>query len=459
MNDDYATSTFIIHRSSFIIRYERDMSQTSTSRTKTIGLWAAVAIGIGGMIGAGIFSILGVVAQVSGSALPVSFAVGGVVALLAAYSYARLGVRYPSVGGAVQFLVQGFGDGILSGALNIFQYVGYVIAIALYANGFAGYARTFLPSDLPDAAAKALAVGVVAVFVAVNFLGTAAIARAETAIVALNVAVLSGLVLAGIPSLEPGRFAVSTWPSVTDIVFGAGILFICYEGFGLVANAAGDMADPRRDLPRALAVAVLTVIAVYVLVALTVAGHLSVPAIEQAQASALADAARSFLGEFGYRLISVAALFATSSAVNATLFGAANVGYQVAKDGQLPDAFTRQLWSRNVEGLFITSGLVILFVLLFDLGPIAMMGSAAFLIVYAAVNAAHLRVRHQTGASPAILWASLIACLAMFVLLMVYIVRTQPVATPIALLASLAGSFLAEWLYRRRTGRAISLSG
>src|SRR6266540_805386 len=131
------------------------MSQTSTVGSKTIGLWAAVAIG------AGIFSILGVVAEVSGSALAVSFAVGGVVALLAAYSYVKLGVRYPSVGGAVQCLVQGFGDGLLSGALNIFQYVGYVIAIALYANGFAGYARTFLPADLPDATTKVLAVGIV----------------------------------------------------------------------------------------------------------------------------------------------------------------------------------------------------------------------------------------------------------------------------------------------------------
>ena len=78
--------------------------------------------------------------------MPLAFIIGGVVALLAAYSYVKLGVRYPSAGGSVQFLVQGLGGGVLTGGLNIFQYIAYVISIALYASGFAGYAMTFLPT-------------------------------------------------------------------------------------------------------------------------------------------------------------------------------------------------------------------------------------------------------------------------------------------------------------------------
>src|SRR5579859_5931117 len=114
-----------------------------------IGLVSALSIGVGGMIGAGIFAILGVVAGISGSALPVSFAIGGVVAGLAAYSYVALGRTFPSVGGAVTFLVRGYGDGVAAGSLNIFQYLSYVIAIALYATGFAAYAVTFvhIPSE------------------------------------------------------------------------------------------------------------------------------------------------------------------------------------------------------------------------------------------------------------------------------------------------------------------------
>jgi amino acid transporter len=199
-------------------------------------------------------------------------------------------------------------------------------------------------------------------------------------------------------------------------------LFIGYEGFGLITNAAGEMTNPRRERPRAIYLVMAIVIAIYVLVAVVVIGNLSLSALKAAEDSALGEAARPFLGQFGFTLIAIAALLSTSSAVNATLFGAANVSYQVAKDGELPQSFTRKIWSRNSEGLFITSGLVAVFVLLFDLGPIAMMGSAAFLIVYAVVGVRHLRVHHETGARPGIIWASLIALLVMFILLMIYII-------------------------------------
>jgi amino acid transporter len=102
-----------------------------------IGLAAAVSIGIGGMVGAGIFSILGVVAQAAGNAMWMAFAIGGVVALLSTYSYAKLGATFPSAGGAVHFLVKSFGDGVLAGGLNLFMWAGYIISLALYATASA----------------------------------------------------------------------------------------------------------------------------------------------------------------------------------------------------------------------------------------------------------------------------------------------------------------------------------
>ena len=415
---------------------------------------AAVSIGVGGMIGAGIFSILGVVASVSGTALPVSFVIGGAVAILAAYSYLKLGVRYPSVGGASQFLVEEYGDGLRSGALNIFQYFAYIIAIALYARGFAGYATTFFPNNSTTWLDETLAVGIVVLFTLVNFLGSRIMGQAETAIVAIKVGVLVLFIAAGIFFVQPDRLAPSGWGEPQNLLFGAGILFIGYEGFGLITNAAGEMTNPRRELPRAIYLAVGIVILIYILVAIVVIGNLSISALKAAEDSALAEAARPFLGQFGFTLIAIAALLSTSSAVNATLFGAANVSYQVAKDGQLPQSFTRKVWSRNSEGLFITAALVIVFVMLFDLGPIAMMGSAAFLIVYAAVSFGHLRVHRETGARPSILWASLITLLIMFVLLVIYILRNQPAAA-LALVVTLAVSALIEWSYRRWTDRRL----
>ena len=306
------------------------------SRTKGVGLVAAVSIGVGGMIGAGIFSILGVVAQVSGPALPLSFAIGGVVALLAAYSYAKLGVRYPSVGGSVQFLVESLGDGVLTGGLNVFQYLAYVISMALYAAGFAGYAMTFLPDDTPSWVQRLLGAGIIVVFALVNLLGSKAMGRAESVIVIIKVTILVVFIVGAFISIDPDRLSPSGWPSGVDIMFGAGILFVGYEGFGLITNAAGDMEHPKRELPKAIYLAVGIVITIYVLVAIGVIGNLPIPILVHAQDYALAEAAKPFLGEAGFKLIAIAALLSTSSAVNATLFGASNVSYQIARDGQLP---------------------------------------------------------------------------------------------------------------------------
>jgi amino acid transporter len=147
-------------------------------------------------------------------------------------------------------------------------------------------------------------------------------------------------------------------------------------------------------------------------------------------------------------------LFSTASAINATLFGAANCCYMIARDGELPAGLSRTEWKQATEGLLLTAGLVIVVTLAFDLSGIAMMGSAAFLLIYAAVNAGHLRVLSQTGASAVIVWLSLITCLGMFAILAVYTWQQQPAAI-IALVVIAAASFAAEWAYRRWTGRTL----
>jgi amino acid transporter len=253
---------------------------------------------------------------------------------------------------------------------------------------------------------------------------------------------------------KPGNLSPALWPETKSILFAAGVLFIGYEGFGLVTNAARDMRDPRRMLPQALYTSVILVIAIYLAVSLTVSGNLSNEQIERARDYALAEAAKPFLGELGFRLIAIAALFSTASAINATLFGSANVCYMIARDGELPIGLARTEWKQATGGLLLTAALVVLTTLAFDLSGIAMMGSAAFLLVYAAVNAGHLRVLKQTGASALIVWLSIITCLAMFAVLFVYTYGQQPAAIAALVIIAVA-SFAAEWLYRRWTGRTI----
>lgn len=419
-----------------------------------IGLVAAVSIGIGGMVGAGIFSILGVVAQAAGNMMWLAFLIGGVVALLSTYSYAKLGAVFPSAGGAVHFLVKGFGDGVLSGGLNLFMWAGYIISLALYATAFGSYAATFITTKPEPLLVKSLAVGSILALTILNAFGARIMGRSETLIVAIKVAILVLFAAAGLWFVNPGNFSPALAPEAAYILFGAGVLFIGYEGFGLVTNAAADMRNPRVLLPRALYTAVILVIVIYLAVAVTVTGNLSTGQIELAKDYALAEAAKPFLGDTGFRLIAIAALFSTASAINATLFGSANVCYMIARDGELPAGLSRTEWKQATGGLLLTAALVIAITLLFDLSGIAMMGSAAFLLVYAAVNGGHLRVLKQTGANAVIVWLSLLTCLAMFAVLSVYTWQQQPAAIA-ALVIIAAAAFAAEWLYRRWTGRTL----
>src|SRR5216684_2570184 len=431
-----------------------NISSAANRGAGQIGMAAAVSIGIGGMVGAGIFSILGVVAHAAGNAMWLAFAIGGVVALLSTYSYAKLGATFPSAGGAVHFLVKSFGDGVLAGGLNLFMWASYIISLALYAAAFGSYAATFVTTAPSPVLVKSLAVASVLLLTAVNAFGAKLMGRSETLIVAIKVAILVLFAAVGLWFIRPGYLSPELWPEAKSVLFGAGVLFIGYEGFGLVTNAAADMRDPKRMLPRALYTSVILVIAIYLAVAVTVTGTLSDYEIEQARDYALAAAAKPFLGELGFRLIAVAALFSTASAINATLFGSANVCYMIARDGELPAGLSRTEWKEATGGLLLTAGLVVVVMLTFDLSGIAMMGSAAFLLIYAAVNAGHLRVLDQTGANAIIVWLSLLTCLAMFAVLCVYTYQEQPRAIA-ALIVIAAASFAAEWAYRRWTGRTI----
>ena len=423
---------------------------TNPAKKSSIGVVAALSIGVGAMVGAGIFSVLGVVAGLAGSATPISFVIGGVVAGLAAYSYVALGKTFPSVGGSVTFIVRGFGEGTVSGSFNLFQYFSYIITIALYATAFAAYANTFI--RLP---AKTWAVGVVLAFMAVNFLGSRIMGRAESAIVILKVAILIVFIVAAYVALtrhDLARLAPSSWPGSLGILTGAGVVFVGYEGFGLITNAAANMAKPAIELPRAIYGSVAIVIMLYVLISTGVVTNVPLASLKGLGDSALAVAARPSLGQAGFRLIAIAALLSTASAVNATLFGSTNIAYQIAKNGGLPPGFDRNLWGRDVDGLFITSGLVLVFVLVFPLSAVASMGSAGFLLVYAAVSIGHLRIRDQTGAKAWPVVASVVTCLSLFAVLFYNMVGTAP-SSAIALGVTLAASFLVEMAYRRATGR------
>ena len=229
------------------------------SEKKSIGLWAAVSIGIGGMVGAGIFSILGTACQIGGNAVYISFVIAGIVALFSAYSYAKLGVRYPSAGGPVEFLVRGFGSGILSGGFNILLWIGYVLALALYSRAFASYALTFFHNS-PSILLNVFATGIIIFFVILNFIGSKVVGRSELFIVTIKVGILVLFAAIGSFFIKPELLSLYKFPPVGSIFFAAAIVFLAYEGFGLITNAAEDMKNPTKTLPQALYLSVFIVI-------------------------------------------------------------------------------------------------------------------------------------------------------------------------------------------------------
>ncbi len=419
---------------------------------KSISLWSAIAIGMGGMIGAGIFSILGFVTEISGNVVYLSFIIGGVVALLSTYSYAKLGTKYPSAGGAVEFLIRGFGDGILSGGFNFLLWFGYVFALAVYAEGFGNYAATFLPPEIGGIGVIFCAVSIVLIFTIVNISGTKSVGRSEIFIVGVKLTILLLFAGVGLLFIKPSLLAISHPPSVSNIIIGACILFLGYEGFGLITNTAEDIDQPQKNIPRALYMAVIFTLLIYVFVSIVLVGNLSVPEIANTADYALAAAAEPFAGSVGFTIIAIAALFSTASAINATLFGGANVSYLMAKKGELPKFFDRNTWHNSKEGLFITSFLVIIFTILLDLGSVAMMGSAAFLLIYAGVNFAHLKLHKKTNANKYIIILAIIGCLFSFSALVYYELFNSPL-TLITLVIVILASFLIEWTYRKYSQR------
>jgi len=282
--------------------------------------------------------------------------------------------------------------------------------------------------------------------------GAAAVGRVEFLIVAIKLLILLGFIAVALPTIETGRIVPSAWPSYTDIGFAAAVVFLAYEGFGLITNTAEDLAQPERELPRALLISVVITIFVYVLTAIGVLGALSPSEVADAKEYALAAAVKPSLGDVGFSIMAIAALFSTASAINATLYGGANVSFMIAQHGALPAFFERRLWQNASGGLIFTACLMAGIALTFELEGIAIMGSAAFLIVYGAVSAGHLRLLHETGARRWPVVTAVIGCIVVFALLSRYMWVERPDAIW-GLLALLGAGFGIDIFWRWLTGR------
>ena len=421
---------------------------------RPVTFWSAVAMGIGAMVGAGIFALLGQAGAIAASAVYLSFLAGGVIALLSGYSLGRLGARYPSSGGLVEYLVQAYGEGVFSGAMSVMMYMAAVISTALVAKTFGIYAASLFGGDTSALLVDVFSVAVMLAFMLVNLDGARSTALVELVVVAVKVSVLTVFAAIGLFFIRPALLSPAGYPPVATVFYSLAITFFAYEGFRVITNAAEDMPEPEKTLPRAIMTAVGIVMVLYVAVALAVFGNLPADRVIAAKDYALAEAAKPVFGEAGFRIVAVAALFSTASAINASLYAITNVTYQLAKEGELPAAFGRPI-GHSREGLVISSLLIVALVVFFDLSEIAAIGSVSILIVHFTVHVGHLRLLGETGASRPMILLAAFSNLAAIVLAATYLAGSSPYV-----LVYIGGFFVlsvvVETTLRRITGRIVA---
>lgn len=326
-------------------------------------------------------------------------------------------------------------------ALNLLLWLSYFVMLGLYAVAFGAYLAALLGLDGSGAWQRVFASAVVVCFAALNLAGAQVVGRAESVLVYFKLTVLVAFCIGGLAFVNTARVSPAAFPSAGAIVYAGALIFLGYEGFELIANASEDARDPGRTLPRAYLIAIGGVIALYVLVAFVAVGNLSPRAIAAESDYALAAAARPFFGQAGFTLIAVAAVVSTSSAINATLYGAAKFTYLMGRDGELPARFGRPVWNRPIGGLLATTAGTLIIVNTVNIEGISLMGSAGFLIIFAAVNLAAARLAAASARARVLPLAGTVACAACLAGLIAYAATRIPAQLAVlgGLIAAAAG--------------------
>jgi amino acid transporter len=428
---------------------------TKTAQGKRgITVRAAVSLGVGSIVGAGIFALMGVAASEAGSAVWLSFLGAGIIALLTGHSFAQLGVRYPSRGGAVEYLVQAYGTGWFSGGCSILYYIVSIIGMAMISLAFGKYAaKLFGIVENLDLWERILASSLIIGVSALNLIGSKRVSHAQRAIVIANLVLLAGFALALSSHTQAAQLSVETWPATFSIFGSLALTFFAFTGFEVISNTAEDMENPARDLPRAMYATLAIVIVLYVGLAIAVVGAVSEEQLLSSGPTLLAVAARSLFGELGFTVLLISAVVSSVTCLNGGLYGITSVTFRLAEQGQLPSRFKQKIGA-STRGLTISAVLALLLTNFFSLTTVASLGSATSLLVFALVNFGALRLVRQTGIHRILVWLSVAACLFAILLWVLHTIETSP-ASLVIFLSFLIISFVAEGLLQRYLGRRI----
>ena len=387
---------------------------------RDLGLFDATMLGVGAMIGAGIFVLTGIAAGVSGPASILAFALNGAVTLLTAFAYAELASAIPRAGGGYAYVRLAFPGaiGFISGWMLWFA---YTVACSLYALGFAGYFWEVFHKYLPvptdhlfGAAGEYLPIALVTVLIGIVFLrlnirGAQVTGQAENALTVAKLVVLGIFIAYGLKKIfgAPAEAASNFTPFLPlgagGVVVAMGLTFIAFEGYDLIATVAEEIKEPEKNIPRATFISLAVAITIYLLILFVSLGAIRVDGITSWEflgkygETAIVRAAEQFMPAFGVVIIVIGGLLATVSALNATILAASRVAFSMARDRWLPKKIAHIDPQRRTPRIAIIVTGVMLLIMAVTL-PIETVGSAAsliFLLTFALVNLSVIALRRK----------------------------------------------------------------
>jgi len=376
-------------------------------RNKNLGLAELIAIALGGMVGGGIFTILGISVSMIGNLTPIAIIIGGLIASLAAYSYVKLGLYYRDEGATYSFFKRTYPNSHYSAsAIGWFIIFGYISTLALYAYTFSSYAIS--STDFADNIwiRKGIAIGVIGLFTLINIWSVNGMGKIEDLMVYTKLIVLTiiSVVLMQHGTTDFGTFidnmAIDIEKSgVFSILIVASLTFVAYEGFQLVIHAMDEMKNPKKNIPRAIYSAIFLAIIIYVIISLGALFAIPTEEIINNKEYALAAGAGNILGSIGTNLVILGAILATSSAISGTIFGASRLMSVIAKDGYFPNWLSIRKENSPQHSIIALAVMASLLVLIGGLELILEFGSITFLLVSLLMAVANYKIRDKTESS------------------------------------------------------------
>jgi len=352
---------------------------------KKLGFNATWSMAVGGMVGGGIFSVLGLIIQTAGQWAWLSFVIAGVIGFISAYSYSKLATKFEEGGGAFTYLRAMDQDGP-AGSLAWILIIGYVLSLSVYGFTFGHYISHAV--SWGPWATRLISLAVVTILTLINLKGTQDSSGIEIFIVWGKLIVLVGLAIFGLFHWDATKLVEGIEPkSIGNSISGAATIFIAYQGFQLLSYDYSDMKNPKRTLPMATLTAVLAVIVIYVIVTLGATTLVGAETMIQQKEVALSLAAKAAFGKTGLILMTIAAAFSTASAINATLFSTSRLMDDIAIKKSLPETFAKENKNKIPYVGLLTIGIFSTLLAMFgSLSALVSATSLIFLFAFGVVN-------------------------------------------------------------------------